>query len=59
MDALWKGLLGDVVTALIVVASKRGNVLPGILPLAPGWRPDGISAWRQPRNWWLRARAGN
>ncbi len=34
MDALWKGLLGGVVTALIVVASKRGNVLPGIFPLA-------------------------
>ena len=35
MDVLWKGLIGGIVTALIVLASKRGNVLPGILPLAP------------------------
>jgi uncharacterized membrane protein (GlpM family) len=35
MDVLWKGLIGGLVTALIVLASKRGNVLPGILPLAP------------------------
>jgi len=35
MDVLWKGLLGGLVTALITMASKRGNVLPGILPLAP------------------------
>lgn len=35
MDVLWKGLLGGVVTALIVLASKRGDVLAGILPLAP------------------------
>jgi uncharacterized membrane protein (GlpM family) len=35
MDVLWKGALGGFVTALIVVASKRGNILPGILPLAP------------------------
>ncbi|MBS7538666.1 GlpM family protein [Ancylobacter lacus] len=35
MDVLWKGALGGLVTALIVLASKRGNVLPGILPLAP------------------------
>jgi membrane protein GlpM len=35
MDVLWKGLLGGLVTALIAMASKRGNVLPGILPLAP------------------------
>lgn len=35
MDVLWKSLLGGLVTALIVLASKRGNVLPGILPLAP------------------------
>ncbi|PKU21700.1 GlpM family protein [Telmatospirillum siberiense] len=35
MDVIWKGLIGGVVTALIVLASKRGNVLPGILPLAP------------------------
>jgi uncharacterized membrane protein (GlpM family) len=35
MDVLWKGLLGGLVTALIVLASKRGDVLAGILPLAP------------------------
>ena len=35
MDIVWKGLIGGLVTALIVWASKRGNVLPGILPLAP------------------------
>jgi len=35
MDIVWKGLVGGLVTALIVWASKRGNVLPGILPLAP------------------------
>jgi membrane protein GlpM len=35
VDILWKGLIGGVVTALIVWASKRGDVLPGILPLAP------------------------
>ncbi len=27
--------MGGLVTALIALASKRGNVLPGILPLAP------------------------
>lgn len=35
MDVLWKGILGGLVTALIVLASKRGDVLAGILPLAP------------------------
>ena len=35
MDIVWKGLVGGLVTALIVWTSKRGNVLPGILPLAP------------------------
>lgn len=35
MDVLWKGLLGGLVTMAIVLASRRGNVLPGILPLAP------------------------
>ena len=35
MDIVWKGVVGGLVTALIVWASKRGNVLPGILPLAP------------------------
>ncbi len=35
MDIVWKGLLGGLITALIAVLSKRGNILPGILPLAP------------------------
>ncbi len=35
MDVLWKSLLGGLVTALIVLASKKGDILPGILPLAP------------------------
>lgn len=35
MDVLWKGLPGGLVTVAIVLASRRGNVLPGILPLAP------------------------
>ena len=33
MDILWKGILGGVVTAILAVASKKGNVLPGIIPL--------------------------
>ena len=35
MDVVWKGMLGGLVTALIVLASKRGDIPPGILPLAP------------------------
>ncbi|MGU3540723.1 GlpM family protein [Methylobacterium sp. A54F] len=35
MDVLWKGLVGGLVTMAIVLASRRGNILPGILPLAP------------------------
>ena len=35
MDIFWKALIGGIVTALIVWASKRGDILPGILPLAP------------------------
>lgn len=35
MDVFWKALIGGIVTALIVWASKRGDILPGILPLAP------------------------
>jgi uncharacterized membrane protein (GlpM family) len=35
MDILWKGAVGGLLTALIVWASKRGDILPGILPLAP------------------------
>jgi len=35
MDILWKGVVGGLVTALIVWLSRRGNILPGILPLAP------------------------
>lgn len=35
MDVLWKGLVGGLVTAAIAWLSKRGNTLPGILPLFP------------------------
>lgn len=35
MDILWKSIVGGVLTGIIVWLSKRGNVLPGILPLFP------------------------
>jgi len=35
MDILWKGAIGGIVTGLIVWLSKKGNILPGILPLFP------------------------
>jgi membrane protein GlpM len=35
MDIIWKGLIGGLLTALIAWLSKRGNTLPGILPLFP------------------------
>jgi len=35
LEVVWKGAVGGVITALIVFLSKRGNVLPGILPLFP------------------------
>jgi len=35
MDILWKGIAGGLVTAAIVWLSRRGNTLPGILPLFP------------------------
>ena len=35
MDILWKSIVGGVMTGLIVWLSKKGNVLPGILPLFP------------------------
>lgn len=35
LDILWKGILGGLVTAAIAWAAKRGNVLPGVLPLFP------------------------
>jgi uncharacterized membrane protein (GlpM family) len=35
MDIIWKGLIGGLMTAAIVWLSKRGNTLPGILPLFP------------------------
>lgn len=44
MDVLWKGLVGGIVTALIVLASRRGNILPGILPLAPTFAIIGLLA---------------
>lgn len=35
MDILWKSIVGGILTGLIAWASRRGNVLPGILPLFP------------------------
>src|SRR5437588_736287 len=35
MDIVWKGVAGGLMTAAIVWLSKRGNTLPGILPLFP------------------------
>ncbi|MGA7993578.1 MAG: GlpM family protein, partial [Bradyrhizobium sp.] len=35
MDMVWKGIAGGLVTAAIVFLSRRGNTLPGILPLFP------------------------
>jgi uncharacterized membrane protein (GlpM family) len=35
MDIVWKGFVGGLVTAAIVFLSRRGNILPGILPLFP------------------------
>jgi uncharacterized membrane protein (GlpM family) len=35
MEMVWKGIIGGLITAAIVWLSKRGNTLPGILPLFP------------------------
>ena len=35
MDIVWKAILGGLVTGAIAFLSRRGNVLPGILPLFP------------------------
>jgi uncharacterized membrane protein (GlpM family) len=35
MEMVWKGIVGGLMTAAIVWLSKRGNTLPGILPLFP------------------------
>jgi uncharacterized membrane protein (GlpM family) len=35
MDIIWKGIAGGLITAAIVWLSRRGNTLPGILPLFP------------------------
>jgi uncharacterized membrane protein (GlpM family) len=35
MEMIWKGVVGGLMTAAIVWLSKRGNTLPGILPLFP------------------------
>ena len=35
MDIVWKAIVGGLVTAAIALLSRRGNVLPGILPLFP------------------------
>ena len=35
MDIVWKAIVGGLVTAAIAFLSRRGNVLPGILPVFP------------------------
>jgi uncharacterized membrane protein (GlpM family) len=35
VEILWKGTVGGLVTAAVVLLSRRGNTLPGILPLFP------------------------
>lgn len=35
MDILWKGIIGGGMTALIAWLAKKGNILPGVLPLFP------------------------
>ena len=35
LEIAWKGAVGGLITGLIASLSKRGNVLPGILPLFP------------------------
>jgi uncharacterized membrane protein (GlpM family) len=35
VEVVWKGVVGGLATALIVLLSRRGNVLPGILQLFP------------------------
>ena len=35
LDIFWKSLIGGAMTAAIALAAKRGNTLPGILPLFP------------------------
>jgi uncharacterized membrane protein (GlpM family) len=37
MDMIWKGIDGGLVTAAIVWLSRRGDTLPGILPLSPAF----------------------
>jgi len=56
MDILWKGIVGGLVTALIAWSTKRGTLLPGIIPLFPTFaiialfivgRDGGASSFRQ------------
>jgi uncharacterized membrane protein (GlpM family) len=35
MEILWKSVVGGLLTGCIVWLSKRGSVLPGVLPLFP------------------------
>lgn len=35
MDILWKSVVGALMTALIAWLAKKGNTLPGIIPLFP------------------------
>jgi hypothetical protein len=47
MDVLWKGIVGGPVTAAIVFLSKRGNTLPGILPLFSDLCADRAARYRR------------
>ncbi len=42
MDIIWKGIVGGLVTAAIAWFSRRGNILPGILPLFPTFALIGL-----------------
>lgn len=35
MDIVIKGVMGGIMTGFIAWAAKRGNILPGVLPLFP------------------------
>lgn len=35
MDILWKSIIGGILTGIIVWLAKKGNILPGIIPLFP------------------------
>jgi uncharacterized membrane protein (GlpM family) len=42
IDIAWKGIVGGLVSAAIVWLSRRGNTVPGILPLFPTFALIGL-----------------